>query len=162
MTARLHAVERVLLFGATEPAPWTLQPTATPAERFWGIVHADEQVINGVLRSWQNLDLPGEPLEIALDPPDSSSHRLVTTHPTCGGDPTSNGYHHNCYSVDEWMPPVAADGEPAYTAIWDHLLTELPPELNRSSQHRLVGVRLGARSRLPRVSSSRVFCRACC
>ena len=124
MTAKLNAVARVLLFGATEPAAWTLASFATPANRFWGLVHADELVANGVLLSWTNLGLPGAPVEIELSPPpDASSHRLVTTVSECGGDPMSNGYYHNCYTVDGWMPAPSPDGSPAFGPIWDHMLT---------------------------------------
>ncbi|MGH9112489.1 MAG: BPSS1187 family protein [Acidimicrobiales bacterium] len=124
MTARLHEVDRVLLFGATEPAPWTLEPFATPPERFWGLVHKQESNYNGITRSWENLALPGQPIEIELTPPQSPSHRLVTTVSECGGDdPTANGYYHNCYSAEPWMPPPTADGTPAFAPVWDHMLT---------------------------------------
>jgi hypothetical protein len=128
MTAKLFEVGRVLLFGATEPAPWTLEPIATPAGRFWGLVHEQEPSFNGIARSWQNLGLSGEPVEIELTPPESPSHRLVTTFSNCSGDPTSNGYYHNCYSAEPWMPPPADDGTPAFAPIWDHMLTA-PPAL---------------------------------
>lgn len=123
MTAKLHEVDRVLLFGATEPAPWTLEPTATPSDRFWGLVHRQEMSFNGITRSWENLGLPGEPVEIELTPPQRPSHRLVATIGECRGDPTSNGYFHNCASVEGWMPPPSADGTPAFAPTWDLMLT---------------------------------------
>ncbi len=123
MTAKLHEVDRVLLFGATEPAPWTLEPTATPPERFWGLVHKQEPSSGGITRSWDNLGLPGALVEFDVAPPDGPSHRLVTTHAECGGDPASNGYYHNCYSAEPWMPPPTADGTPVYAPVWDHMLT---------------------------------------
>ncbi len=123
MTAKLHEVDRALLFGATEPAPWTLEPIATPAGRFWGLVHTQEPIFNGITLSWTNLALPGALVEIELTPPEDSSHRLATTFSECGGDPTSNGYFHNCYIVDGWMPPPGANGTPVFAPIWDHMLT---------------------------------------
>jgi hypothetical protein len=123
ITAKLHKVDRVLLFAATEPASWTLEPTATPPERFWGLVHEQESSFSGITRSWENLGVPGDLVEIERSPPQSPSHRLVTTVAACGGDPASNGYYHNCYSVDGWLPPAANDGTPAFAAIWDYMLT---------------------------------------
>lgn len=122
MTAKLHEVARVLLFGATEPRPWTLEPFATPADRFWALVHEDEPIFGGVTLSWANIGLPGELAEFQLTPPSGTSHRLVTTATGCGGVPTSNGFHHNCYIVDGWMPPRGADGTPAFAPAWDRML----------------------------------------
>ncbi len=122
MTAKLHEVDRVLLFGATEPRPWTTEPFATPADRFWGLVHQQEPTFTPIMSSWENIGLPGEPVEVELTPPASTSHRLVTTVTDCGGDPTSRGYFHNCYSAEPWMPPPAADGTPAFAPLWDHML----------------------------------------
>jgi hypothetical protein len=123
MTAKLHAVGRVLLFGATEPAPWTLEPFATPSGRFWGLAHQQEPIFNGISRSWDNIGLPGASVQVELAPPPSPSNRLVTTFPDCGGDPTSDGYYHNCYIVDGWMPPADADGAPTFAPLWDYMLT---------------------------------------
>jgi hypothetical protein len=122
MTAKLHTVARVLLFGATEPRPWTAEPFATPPDRFWGLVHANEGSFVGITLSWANLAIPGALVEVGTSPPASASHRLVTTVTTCGGDPTSNGYYHNCSIADPWMPPDV-DGVPVFTPLWDHMLT---------------------------------------
>lgn len=123
MTAKLHTVDRVLLFGGTEPRAWTLEPFATPADRFVGLVHQQEPIRPGIVLSWENLGVPGQPTEIAIEAPANGSHRLVTTVTDCGGDPASNAYFHNCYIVDGWMPPPASDGTPAFAAVWDYMLT---------------------------------------
>jgi hypothetical protein len=123
MTAKLHAVDRVLLFGATEPRSWTLEPFATPADRFFGLVHRQEPIYGGITLSWQNIGLPGELVEIETTPPRNGSHRLSTTVSNCGGDPTSNGYYHNCYTADPWMPPPGPDGTPVFAPVWAYMLT---------------------------------------
>jgi hypothetical protein len=124
MTAKLHAVDRVLLFGATEPRPWTSEPFATPDDAFWGLVHAQEGSFAGITASWANIGLPGALTDVGTAPPAGDSHRLVTTVTNCSGNPNSNGFFHNCYSADPWMPPDAADGTPAFAPLWDHMLTE--------------------------------------
>ncbi len=123
MTAKLHEVERLVLFGATEPAAWTLEPFATPSERFWGLAHTEEPIFAGISRSWDNLALPGDLDEVSATPPTDGPHRLATTWPDCSGDPTSRGYHHNCYSVDEYLPATDAGDEPVFQPLWDYLLT---------------------------------------
>lgn len=124
MTAKLNEVARVLLFGATEPAAWTLEPFATPADRFRGIVHKLEQSYDGITRSWDNIGLPGALVEIVTLPPPMQTQRLVTIAEGCTGDPASSGYYHNCYIVDGWMPAPAADGMPVFAPVWDYLLLD--------------------------------------
>ncbi len=119
--ARSEEVARVVLLDATEPAPWTTEPMATPASRMWGLAHADEPIVAPIERSWENLGLPGEPVDIdAAVAPWGNSHRLITSTDECRGDPASRGYHHNCPVVDEYLPdPVP----PSLIAAWDQLLT---------------------------------------
>ena len=127
MTAKLHAVPRVLLFGATEPAVWTTEPFATSAGRFWGLVHEQEPIRNGVIRSWDNMGIPGETARISTLPPSAQIQRMVAIAQGCTGDPASTGYYHNCYIVDGWMPAASSDGSPAFAAVWDYMLSEAPP-----------------------------------
>jgi len=122
MTAKLHEVDRVLMFGATEPQAWTEEPFATPADRFWGLVHLDERVSLPVRRSWTNIGIPGPVIVTDTDVPAVATQRIVTSTDACGGDPDSFGHLHNCYVADEWLPPANDDGSPAFGAIWQHML----------------------------------------
>ena len=126
MTARLYEVDRVLLFDATEPAAWTRASFATPGERLFGFAHELEPLFAPIIRSWENLAIPGALTSVdGVAPPFGGSHRLSTRSMSCRGDPKSTGYYHNCPIVDEYTP-VEADGKPAFQPVWDYLLT--PPE----------------------------------
>ncbi len=52
------AVDRALLFGATEPQPWTANGSATPPERYFGLAHRDERSATAITMSWVNLANP--------------------------------------------------------------------------------------------------------
>lgn len=122
MTARLHNVPRAVLFGATEPQAWTLDPFATPASRMFGLAHADELNFTGITRSWGNLELPGVPRVVEASPaPWGGSHRLVSTRDDCVGSPADRGLYHNCPIVDEYLPRDD-DGRPDVFDVWDYLL----------------------------------------
>ena len=119
--ARTEAVARVILFDATEPAPWTTDPMVTPGTRMWGLAHAAEPFVALMQRSWENLGLPGEPVQIddgAL--PWNGSHRLVTATDACRGDPASRGFHHNCPVADEFLPDPLPG---SLSAAWELMLT---------------------------------------
>lgn len=128
MTGKLHLVDRVLLFAATEPAAWTSGTFATPAERFFGLAHTLEDSFVPITGSWENIGLPGALASVDQAPaPFGGSHRLSTSVPVCGGDPSSRGYFHNCPVVDGYFP-FAADGiTPLFQPVWDHLLTSPVP-----------------------------------
>lgn len=126
-TAKLHKIERAVLFSATEPAAWTLDASATPAQRYFGLVHRLEPIYQPIVRSWSNLEMRGPQVIVEIeDAPYGGSHRLETVRIDCTGDPTNLGFAHNCASVDGWMPPSDADGKPAFQAVWDYLLTQDP------------------------------------
>jgi hypothetical protein len=121
LLARTEELTRVVLLDATEPSPWTTDPMATPAERMWGLAHADEPIVAPIERSWENLGLPGEPIGIDDgSAPWNGSHRLITSTDECRGDPTSRGFHHNCPVVDDYLPdPIPG----SLVAAWDLILT---------------------------------------
>jgi hypothetical protein len=86
------------------------------------LAHQKEPIYGGITHSWDNIGLPGVDVEVNLQPPSPLSQRLATLAEGCSGDPASSGYYHNCYIVDGWMPPAAADGSPAFTPLWDAML----------------------------------------
>lgn len=117
-------VERAVLFGATEPQPWTADGSATSPERYFGLAHGDERSARAIATSWENLAIPGEVtfIEDARDGFDGS-HRLYTRSQDCSGDPDDRGYHHNCYIVDDYLPePVA--GRPYFAEVWTYTLVD--------------------------------------
>lgn len=118
--ARTEELARVVLLDATEPSPWTTEPMATPATRMWGLAHAEEPIVAPIERSWENLGLPGEPIDIDDGAtPWNGSHRLITSTDECRGDPTSRGFHHNCPVVDDYLPdPIPG----SLLAAWDLIL----------------------------------------
>lgn len=118
---RERELARVVLLDATEPSPWTNQPMLTPPDRMWGLAHAQEPIVAPIERSWDNLGLPGEVVDVdGGEAPWGGSHRLITSTDQCRGDPTSRGYHHNCPVVDEYLP----DPMPApLVDAWDQILT---------------------------------------
>jgi hypothetical protein len=114
-------VDRVVLLGATEPAAWTRVAPATPADAWWGLVHADEPSARAIERSWSLLGVPGAPAPVDdAEPPYGGSQQLVTASDACPAE-GHRGRHHNCYSVDGFLP--AGDDAPAYAEVWTHLLT---------------------------------------
>ncbi len=121
---RLHRVARVVLFSGTEPALWTQAGDfATPPDDYHGLVHRFEQFYVPIQTSWDQIGLPGSPIAVeALPPPFGGSHQLMTVRQDCTGDPASNGFYHNCASVDGWMP-LEPDGSSVYEPVWDHLFT---------------------------------------
>ncbi len=135
MTARLHELQRVLLFGATEPAPWTSTPFATPPQCFRALVHDRERARDSVLLSWDYIGIPGSTELVTTLPSPQGATRMLTVAEGCSGDPASNGYYHNCYIVDGWMPPARADGTPAFAPLWDSMLApgESTPSVPRGA-----------------------------
>lgn len=123
MTAKLHEIPRVIMFGSTEPAIWTEEPFATPVNRFWCLVHEKEPNFPGITRSWINIGIPGELTEVDSLPPSTLSHKLETIVEGGTGMPGSRGFYHNIYIVDGWMPPPANDGTPIMAPVWDYMLT---------------------------------------
>lgn len=122
MIAMLKGVAGALLFGATEPAPWTMEAFATPPDRLWGLAHAYETSFDAIVRSWEQMGLPGSLVNVdESQAPFEGSHRLVTTRSECRGDPDSRGLFHNCPVVDEFTP-LSDLGSPKMIGVWDVML----------------------------------------
>jgi hypothetical protein len=118
MIGKLHVVHRVVLFSGTEPALWTLQPLATPADRYYGLVHELEDLYAGIVASWSNFGLPGSLTNVdTLQPPYGGSHRLQTgvepASTTAGGAPN----YHSSVVVDA-ATPLDPGGTPVLRAAW--------------------------------------------
>ncbi len=123
MTAQIRAVDRALLFGATEPAAWTSEPFETAEDRSLGFAHTEEPSYAAIARSWDLIGMPGVVTSVDRGgPPYGGSHRLATSHSVCRGNPADRGYYHNCPVVDDYLP-LDAGGTPRFAPVWDYMLT---------------------------------------
>ena len=121
MIARLRVVRRAVLFSATEPAPWTTTPFATPRSRLFGFVHRLEPSYLGITNSWRLMQFVGPIASVdGATPPFAGSHQLQTSVATCREFPPLNAYH-NCVVTDR-ITPVGPDGQPSFAAVWTYLL----------------------------------------
>jgi pimeloyl-ACP methyl ester carboxylesterase len=124
-TATLQKVNRVILFNATEPAQWTTEEPQTPASAYYGIAHEQETNVIPITRSWENLNLPGNLVNIEqAEPGYGGSHRLITNSLECWHPEAPNqgnpGFH-NCVIADDYIPLDEA-GQPLFTPLWNYLL----------------------------------------
>jgi hypothetical protein len=93
---REFSVRRVIMFAGTADAPdwlplqsadWITQPTQTPPERYFGLVHTNDlgpptmtvSRVAKVLENWDTFGLPGAPTSMDGGPPPYSSNRLITS-----------------------------------------------------------------------------------
>jgi hypothetical protein len=118
MIGKLHVVHRVAMFSGTEPAAWTLQPLATPVDRYYGLVHELEDLYPPIVQSWTNLGIPGIPTTVdGVAPPYGGSHRLQTgvapASTTTDGAPN----YHGSVVVDA-ATPLDPNGSPVLRAAW--------------------------------------------
>ena len=116
MIARDHVVARVVFFAApgdwtsSGPAPWLLEPHATPIDRYYGFVHLDDNVV--FRANWSVLGLPGSNTSVdAADPPFGNAHRLTTD--------VAVSNPHGSVAVDAATPAIA--GKPVYAKVWRYL-----------------------------------------
>ncbi len=119
MIGKVHAVQRVAMFSATEPAPWTTEPLATPPDRFYGFAHQLEESVAAITRSWRNLQIPGMPTRVDGDtPPFGGSHQLTTQAIPAGPLKDGEPNWHGCGVVD-FYTPLASDGKtPLFQDVW--------------------------------------------
>ncbi|MBM4361338.1 MAG: hypothetical protein FJ104_01565 [Deltaproteobacteria bacterium] len=110
-----HLVHRVVLFAATEAAPWTRAPGETPPLRHYGFMHTEDPLFAGFAPSWENLAIPGALTSVdGASAPFGGSQRLTTSLPATDGKP------HNTPVVD---PSTPMDGdEPVYRDVWAYLV----------------------------------------
>ncbi len=127
---RYHPVRRVLMFAANDfsgvlqsPANWIAHPettpNATPASRFWGFSHTNDELVSFMLLTdftWPAYGMPafGSPVIVENDlPPYANTHSLTSTRP-CDN-------HHGCVAADPRL--VFEDGVPVYKPVWDYMLS---------------------------------------
>lgn len=129
MLAKLHRVRRVTLFAAPrdtvpggQPPAWVALG-ATPAERYYGLVHDRDPLVAATLASWPLLGMSefGDPVYVeASVPPYGGTHSLLT-HLL----PSSGSYAnaHPSVSRDQFTP-LGQDGiTPLLRDAWRYMLT---------------------------------------
>lgn len=120
--AKRYAVARVALFsspwdyyhaelaGADQRvvAPWLSQPSATPPDRWFAVLHAAEPQARNILKAYQALRIPSANVRVLRLPPRKagSEHGSVTS---------------------DFTTPLDASGNPAYLADWRFVLGESTP-----------------------------------
>jgi pimeloyl-ACP methyl ester carboxylesterase len=106
MLARDHLVARVVFLASpgdqsAGPAPWLLEPRATPANRYFGFGHRDDGP--SFFDNWTAMGVPGPLTSVdGASPPYGGSHQLVTDAPAAN-------------------PHLAVAHKARYTTVWDHL-----------------------------------------
>src|SRR3989442_359845 len=143
MLAKLHRVNRVTLFAAPRDANTAGQPPdwvalgATPADRYYGLVHKRDPLSALTLASWRGpLEMLGEAVfDTASAPPYGGTHMLVTNRRTRVGtdlNPYLNA--HGSVATDQFTPLDAPtldypDGKPQLLDAWRYMLDQEPPAL---------------------------------
>lgn len=121
MIARLRVVRRAILFSATEPAPWTTAPFATPKSQLYGFVHRLESAYNGITASWRLMEVVGPITAVdGASPPFAGAHQLQTNIGTCRQVAVIDTFH-NCVVTDA-VTPLGSDGQPVLAPVWTYLL----------------------------------------
>ncbi len=124
LIGKVRQVHRVVMLSgpfdnrAGDPAPWTRQPPATPADRFYGFSHTQEEQHTGHIKDWQALGLPafGPPVPVETSaPPYASSHQLITSL-TPG---TGTNYHGTTTAGN--ASPRLPDGHYRFQDAWRYL-----------------------------------------
>lgn len=123
--AKLRAVPRLIMFGAPADgiggaqAPW-MQIGATPADRYYGFRH-ERDPFQSVSANWQALGLEAFGAPQTVDETTTAfgnTHLFITDLLPATG--TYNHAHPSVY-IDV-VTPKRADGQPAFDALWRHLL----------------------------------------
>ena len=105
-------------------ATWMQQPSATPVERYYGLVHESERGARGILGGFTALGLGryGAPLAVAANTRTSpDAHVLVLSLPPRPRPVPAPDPNHGSTAADG-VTPLGEDGRPAYRAAWDVLL----------------------------------------
>ena len=128
--AKNHTVARVMLWSGPSDyvlathsvAPWLSAPSATPSDRWYGVVHRDETGVGVLLAAYKTLGIPGTPLVADGPIPPPGSHQFVVTaaprlNPAAPVLPAIAGASHGSVAADA-RTPLDADGRPVYAPLW--------------------------------------------
>ncbi len=124
-------VARVLMFAWSDLwrsenqwriAPWITPDHATPAERYFGFTHTQDNLL-ARLMTWQllGMDRFGAPVNVdTMALPYAYSHQLVTSI-----QPARFGAFHGSVAVDD-ATPLDSTGTPVLEPVWSYLLIGAP------------------------------------
>jgi hypothetical protein len=108
------------LLPARSFAPWLSAASATPADRWFALVHRDESGSRTLLAAYEALGVPRTPAVADTSVP-SGTHVFVVTlppRPAAGAEmPAMAGADHGSVAGD-LRTPLAAAGLPAYAPVW--------------------------------------------
>jgi hypothetical protein len=100
------------------------QPSATPIECYYGVVHAQELGYGRMLDSFARLGMGrlGEPARVS-DPraPLPDTHQFIVSLPPRVGPRPAPDPSHGSTAADG-VTPLDADSRPAYRPVWDILI----------------------------------------
>jgi len=127
-----HSVKRVVMLGSPTddcqvrggPASWLSAPGDTPADRYYGFVHAEDPGFDRILPAWEAIGLTrfGGLINVDnSDPPYRMSHQLVSQAPAV------RDKFHACVATDG-ATPISVAGIPIYASAWTYLL-DVPDSL---------------------------------
>ncbi|HLJ59737.1 MAG TPA: hypothetical protein VKZ50_08395 [bacterium] len=128
--AKTHTVARVVLWSgpadyvvATHSmAPWLSAPSATPSDRWYGVVHRDEAGAAALLAAYTTLGIPGTPVVADGPIPPRGTHQFVVTlpprlNPAAPVLPAIANAYHGSVAADA-RTPIDAAGRPVYARLW--------------------------------------------
>lgn len=127
LIAKQHLVAKAIAFSAPvdynrqdkESADWLTEIGKTPADRYYGFIHLQDQGFKKVLQAWNLLGLNefGEPVNVdEQNYPYNNSHQLVTD-----AKPQTEGKYHGSVVVDKNVP-LSSEGKPLFESVWNYLL----------------------------------------
>jgi len=132
LIAKLRRVDRVVLLAAPldgfggRPGAW-VTTAATPAERYFGLVHRRDPNVTAALANWSalGLDTFGVPvLQDTSKPPYGGTHTLLTDLPPQASQCKAPGTHRGV--AEDLCTPLDSDGAPALRDAWSYLMTASP------------------------------------
>jgi hypothetical protein len=106
-----HVDRVVMLSGPLDSGQaWLLGDPITSIDRFWGFTHTGDGQHAGHLGSFDDLQLPGEPVVVdEMAPPYGGSHRLVSSAPTGNGHGSTQAGGASPSDEDQWV----------FLPVWD-------------------------------------------
>jgi hypothetical protein len=108
-----------------EPANWMTAPSATPADRYYGFCHVDDDLYPKALLGWTALGMDAFGPNTNVDStttPYGNTHRLYTrVQPVAFLGDNLNAAH-NCVATAAYAPKQPDGITPVYVPVWEYLL----------------------------------------
>lgn len=130
LIAKQVEVARVVQFASTadymarakQPAPWLSKPSVTPADRYYGLGHINDETVPwaNLQQNWSALGMNAFGAVVNIDDtatPYNASHSLVMK-----SEPARAGQYHGGMIIDPYLA-LDATGQPLVLPAWKYLLT---------------------------------------